>query len=72
MNAWDTLKQAGLVSPPQTTGIDRDQNVSRAVGALALYPLDQSVALALDAVDLDSGGLREIAVERLVRLVVAR
>ena len=38
----------------------------------ALQPLDQRIGLGIDAVDLDAGQLGEVAVERLVGVVVAR
>ena len=67
----DRLEQAELVGDLQPRGVHRDQQVGGAGRAFVADALDQLVFLAVDAVDLDAGGLGEVAVERLVGLVVA-
>ena len=65
-------RMPGLVGAPQPPGVDRDQDVGRAVAALRLDPLDQLVGVALDQIDLDPGLLGERVVQRDVGIVVAR
>ena len=66
------LEQAGLLGAPQAAGVDCNQDVRRAVHVLAANPLDQLIALAFEAIDLNAGQLREAVVKRLVGLVMAR
>lgn len=66
------LEQALLLGAPEPSGIDRDQQVGRAVGAPLLDPDEQLVGVVLDAVDLDPGLPGEVVIEQVVRLVVAR
>src|SRR3546814_13096261 len=64
------LEQGSLIGAPPAPGIHRDEDVGWAIGRLALDALDKSVALRLDAVDLDARLLGEAAVEGVIGLVV--
>jgi hypothetical protein len=68
----DRLQQALLARQLDSPGVDRDEDVGRALVALGLHALDQRVGIGLDAVDLDPGRLGEVRVELLVGVVVAR
>ena len=48
------------------------KHVARALVALGLEPFDQRIGLGVDAVDLDAAQVGEVAVERLVSVVVPR
>lgn len=61
----------GRVGGGEAGGVDGDEHVGGAVGALVADALEKLVFLALDAVDLDAGLRGEVAVERLVGLVMA-
>ncbi|MNT15331.1 hypothetical protein D3C72_1503800 [compost metagenome] len=65
------LEQAGVLGAPQGSRVGGDEDVGRAVGALGLHAGDQFVGLALDALDVDAGLLREQIVELLVGVIVA-
>ncbi len=64
------LQQVLAIGEPDAAGVDGQEDVGRAVGALGLHPGDQLLRRALDAVDRDAGRLGEVAVERLVGVVV--
>jgi len=66
------LQQTGLLRAPDAPGIDRDENVGRAVGALGAHALHELVGVGLDAVHANAGCAREIRVDRLVGVVMAR
>ena len=68
----DRAEHARLFRAPQTSGIDRDEDVGGAELALGLDPLDQRIGIGLDAVDLDPSLLGEVLVEREIGVVVAR
>ena len=67
----DGLQKTRLVGAPDASRIHGQQHVGGAVGALGLHPLDKGIRLVFDAVDLDVGGLLEIGVQPLIRVVVA-
>ena len=66
------LEQTFLVGPPEPSGVHGDQHVGRAVSAFGDDAFDQLVAAALDQIDGDPRLLREVVVQRQVRVVVAR
>ena len=53
-------------------GVDRQEHVGGAVGALGLHPRDQLVGVAFDPVHGDTGGFGEAGVELLVVVVMTR
>ena len=67
LTAW---KSPACLGAPQAARVDGEQEVGRAVRAFRLDPLDQGIALAFDAVDLDPGFLGEVRIERFVGLIV--
>ena len=66
------LQQSHLARPLDAAGVGRDEDVARALVALGLEPLDQRIGLGVDAVDLDAAQVGEVAVQRLVGVVVPR
>jgi hypothetical protein len=68
----DGLQQAELLRAPQTPGIHGNQHIAGARGAFVLQSLDERVFAGLDAIHLDTGLLREVGIERVVGLIVAR
>jgi hypothetical protein len=66
------LEEAHLLGAPEAAGVDRHEHVGGAARALVPQALEERVLVGLDAVHLDSGLLREVGVEGLVRLVMAR
>jgi len=67
----DRREDAEFVRLGQPRGVDRQENVGRAVAALVPDPLEQFIFLAFDAVDLDAGLLGDIGVQRFIRPLVA-
>jgi hypothetical protein len=55
------LEETELLGAPQAARIHRDQHVGGAALALVADALDERVFARLDAVDLDAGGLGEVA-----------
>ena len=68
----DRLQQAHLAGALDAAGIGGDQDIARALVALGLEPLDQGIGLGVDAVDLHTAQIGEVAVERFVSVVMAR
>jgi hypothetical protein len=66
------LQEAHLAGPFDAAGVGGDQHVAGALVALGLEALDERIGLGIDAVDLDAGQIGEVAVQRLVGVVVAR
>ena len=54
------------------SGVHRKEHVARALVAFRAQPLNQRIGLGVDTVDLDAGQIGEVAVQRLVCVVVAR
>ena len=63
-------QHAGIGGPGQPGGIDGDEDIGRAVGALVADALDQLVGIALDQPDPDSGLLGEGLVQGPVRVIM--
>jgi len=67
----DRREQPQFVGLGQARGIDRQEDIGRAVAALVPDAFEEFIFLAFDAIDPDAGLLREIRIERLVGLIVA-
>ena len=65
------LEQAIGLGAPKACGVDQQDHVGRAGRALALQARQDAGIVGVDPVDAHAGGLAEVRVERLVRLVMA-
>ena len=68
----DAVQNSRFLGAPEPAGIDRDQDIGRAVFPFADNPLDQRIGACLDQIDPDAGLLGEILIQRQIGIVMAR
>ena len=60
------LEQSVDLRTPQPGGIHKQHDVGGTIGPFRFHPLNQLLVSELDPVDLDSGLLREVVVQRVM------